>query len=104
MVETKEKKLPGKMKAVEDISPPEEDNPEQEVVVVESTENIVTRRTSLVLSVISFGISLLFLSQNITGNVVANFSVNGANWVGGIFFVLAIIAGLSYVSKGKKMK
>ncbi|MCK4997597.1 hypothetical protein KAS08_04795 [Candidatus Pacearchaeota archaeon] len=79
----------------------EKTEPEQEVVVVESTENIVSRRTSLVLSIVSLAISLMFLSQNITGNVVANFSTNGANWIGGIFFILAIIGGLIYVDKSK---
>lgn len=75
---------------------------QEEVVVIESTENIVSRRTALVLSIVSLGISLTFLSQNITGNVIANFSTNGANWIGGIFFILAIIGGLAYVQKRKK--
>jgi hypothetical protein len=96
-------KWQGEIKPTEDISSSEK-NPEQEVVVVESTENIVTRRASLVLSFVSLGFSFLFLSQNITGNVVANFSTNGANWIGGVFFILAIIGGLVYVQKSKKQK
>lgn len=90
------KKWQGEIKNPEDI-------PEQEVVVVESAENIISRRATLVLSFVSFGISLVFLSQNITGNVVANFSTNGANWIGGIFFIMAIIGGLVYVQKSKKI-
>lgn len=75
--------------------------PEKEVVVVESNEEVISRRTTLFLSSASFVLSLLFLSQNITGNVVANFSANGANWIGGIFFILAIIGFLVYVQRRK---
>ena len=78
--------------------------PEKEVVVVESGEGAISRRATLFLSGASFLLSLMFLSQNITGNVVANFSTNGANWIGGILFVLAIIGFLVYVRKGKKKK
>lgn len=76
----------------------------QEVAVVESTENIITRRTSLILSFVSFVISVTFLSQNITGNVVADFSTNGANWLGIVFFLMAVIGFLIYVQKSKKAK
>ena len=75
--------------------------PEKEVVVVESNEEVISRRTTLFLSSASFVLSLLFLSQNITGNVVANFSTDGANWIGGIFFILAIIGFLVYVQRRK---
>jgi len=75
--------------------------PEKEVVVG-GPEEIVSRRATLFLSSASFLLSLMFLSQNITGNVVANFSTNGANWLGGILFVLAIIGFLAYVQKKKK--
>ena len=77
---------------------------EKEVMVVESGEGVISRRATLFLSGASFLLSLMFLSQNITGNVVANFSTNGANWLGGIFFVLAIIGFLVYVQKSKKNK
>ena len=76
--------------------------PEKEVVVVESGEGKISRRATLFLSSASFLLSLMFLSQNITGNVVANFSTNGANWMGGIFFILAIVGFLVYVQKKKK--
>lgn len=76
--------------------------PEKNMVVVESGESIISQRTTLFLSGASFLLSLSFLSQNITGNVVANFSTNGANWIGGMFFILAIIGFLSYVKKKKK--
>ncbi|MCK4650426.1 hypothetical protein KAT36_04320 [Candidatus Pacearchaeota archaeon] len=75
---------------------------EKSVVVVESDEDIVTRRTSLFLAVGSFVLSLFFLSQNITGHAVLNFEKSSANWVGGILFILAIIGFLVYVQKKKK--
>ena len=75
---------------------------QEDVVVIESGEEMVSRRATLFLSSASFLLSLMFLSQNITGNVVANFSTNGANWIGGLFFVLAIVGFLVYVQKKKK--
>ncbi|MBS3072237.1 hypothetical protein J4477_00175 [Candidatus Pacearchaeota archaeon] len=40
----------------------------------------------------AFGLlaSLFFLSTNLTGNVIGNLSRTGANWVGGILFVLGL--------------
>ena len=76
--------------------------PEKDVVVIESDEEIISRRATLTLSIVSFLGSMIFWSQNITGNVVANFSTNGANWIGGILFVLAMIGFLVYVQKSKK--
>ena len=78
--------------------------PEKKVVVVDVSEGRISRRATLFLSGASFLLSLMFLSQNITGNVVANFSTNGANWIGAIFFILAITGFLVYVQKGKKKK
>ena len=78
--------------------------PEKYADTNERTEDLVSRRATLFLSSASFLFSLMFLSQNITGNVVANFSTNGANWLGGILFVLAIIGFLVYVQKSKKNK
>ncbi|MFH1521434.1 MAG: hypothetical protein ABIF18_00590 [archaeon] len=75
--------------------------PEVEVVVVGGNEEIVSRRTTLILSMGSFALSVMFLLQNITGNVVANFSTNGANWFGAIFFILAIAGFFVYVRKMK---
>ncbi len=73
-----------------------------EVVVVEGGEEVVSRRAALFLSIASFGMSMTFLSQNITGNVVAGFGRPSANWVGGVFFVLAMVGFLVYVQKKKK--
>jgi len=76
--------------------------PQKEIVVREGSEEVISRRATLFLSSASFFLSLMFLSQNITGNVVANFSTNGANWLGAILFILAIIGFLSYSQKKKK--
>jgi len=76
------------------------DSSGKRVVVAESKG--ISRRATLFLSGASFLLSLMFLSQNITGNVVANFSTNGANWIGVIFFILAITGFLVYTQKGKE--
>jgi hypothetical protein len=65
-------------------------------------EEIVSLRATLFLSLASFGMSMIFFSQNITGNAVANFGASSANWVGGIFFILAVTGFLAYVEKRKK--
>ena len=74
----------------------------KDVVVVESGEEVVSRRAMLSLSIISFFGSMIFWSQNITGNVVLEFEKSSANWVGGILFILAIVGFLAYVQKKKK--
>ncbi|MFH1238062.1 MAG: hypothetical protein V1491_01355 [archaeon] len=74
---------------------------EKSVIVVESSEEVVTRRMVLVFGLASFLGSLFFWSQNITGNVVLNFENGSANWVGGILFVLAVVGFLVYVQKRK---
>ena len=69
----------------------------KDVVVVESGEEVISRRTTLVLSSISFIGSLFFWSQNITGNVVLNFDRASANWVGAVLFILAMTGFLIYI-------
>jgi len=74
----------------------------KDVVVVESGEEVISRRTTLVLSSISFIGSLFFWSQNITGNVVLNFDLASANWVGAVLFILAMTGFLIYIQKKKR--
>lgn len=74
----------------------------KDVVVVESGEEIVSRRTTLTLSAMSFFGSMIFWSQNITGNAVLEFNKSSANWMGGVLFTLAMIGFLVYVQKRKK--
>ena len=74
----------------------------KDVVVVESGEEVVSRRTTLTLSAVSFLGSMVFWSQNITGNAVLEFNRSSANWVGGVLFTLAMIGFLMYVQKRKK--
>ncbi|MEK6928299.1 MAG: hypothetical protein AABX11_07745 [Nanoarchaeota archaeon] len=52
-----------------------------------------------VTSVISIGGllgGLLFLSSNITGNVIDNMTNSSLNWIGGILFIIGLIAGFVY--------
>lgn len=79
-----------------------DDGKVKDVVVVESGEEVVSRRATLVLSFASFVGSMIFWSQNVTGNVVLNFDKVSANWVGGILFLLAMVGFLAYVQKRKK--
>jgi hypothetical protein len=74
----------------------------KDVVVVESGEEVVSRRTTLALSLVSFFGSMIFWSQNITGNAVLEFEKASANWVGGVLFLLAMMGFLVYVQKRKK--
>jgi len=69
--------------------------------VVGVSEKAIGGRVVLFLSTISFIVGTMFLSQNITGNIVANFSTNGANWFGAMLFVLAIM-GFSYYIWNRK--
>lgn len=86
MVEVRKKKLEG----------------EKAVVVVESGEEVVSRRVALILSAVSFIGSLVFWSRGITGNAVLGFDVRSENWIGGVLFVLAVIGLLVYAGKRKK--
>jgi TM2 domain-containing membrane protein YozV len=92
-------KWQGEIKRVTDFN---SDESNQNQMNSMNTKNTLARRTSLVLSFIGFGISVLFFSRNVTGNVVGSFSESGANWLGGIFFILAIIGTLVYIQKNKK--
>jgi len=74
---------------------------EKSVIVVESSEEVVTRRMALVFGLASFLGSMFFWSRGITGNVVLGFESSSANWVGGVLFVLAVIGFLVYVQKRK---
>ncbi len=79
-----------------------DDGKVKDVVVVESGEEVVSRRTTLTLSVASFFGSMMFWSQNITGNAVLEFESASANWVGAVLFVLAMTGFLVYVQKRKE--
>jgi len=73
----------------------------KDVVVVESGEEVASRRITLALSVAGFLGSLVFWSGGITGNVVLGFGEASANWIGAILFVLAMTGFLVYVQKRK---
>lgn len=69
---------------------------EEGIRLVEKKKEPISANYLLFLSSTSFFLSLLFLSQNITGNVVVGFSTNGANWIGAVLFISAIIGFLIY--------
>ncbi|MFH1238078.1 MAG: hypothetical protein ABIH79_02655 [archaeon] len=71
--------------------------PNPEVIVVDGSERNVSRRMTLILSMGSFALSLIFLVTNITGNAISNFSTNDTNLLGVIFFILAIIGFWIYI-------
>lgn len=64
-------------------------------------ENKLEDKVTGIISLAGFGLSLIFLSLNITGNVVANLTQNSSNWIGGILFVVGIIAGFFWLRKRK---
>ena len=76
----------------------------KDVVVIEGKEEAISRRTTLFLSGASFIMSLVLLSGNITGNVVSDYFTEGSNWLGAVFFILAITGFLFYVQKKKVKK
>lgn len=51
------------------------------------------------ISMILFGGGLFFLSSNITGNVVGNFTQGNSNLIGVILFCLGLIGGFFYLKK-----
>jgi tetratricopeptide (TPR) repeat protein len=56
-----------------------------------------------VIMIIGFLGSIFFLSSNITGNAVANLSLNTTSWIGGVLLVVGLVAGLFWM-KSKKEK
>ena len=48
-------------------------------------------------AILGIGLGLLFLSPNITGNVVGNASIGASNIVGALFFLVGIIGAWSWV-------
>ena len=71
-------------------------------IVVKGDDDVMSVRTTLMLSFVSFFGSMIFWSQNITGNVILEFGEYGANWIGAILFLLAVLGFLVYVRKSKK--
>jgi hypothetical protein len=56
------------------------------------------------LSILGFIGGAFFLSSNITGNVIADYSTQTTSLVGVLFFVIAIIAGILWFSSRKEFK
>jgi hypothetical protein len=56
-------------------------------------------RAAAVTGVMGIVGGMLFLSANITGNVVSDASVNSANWMGGILFIIGLVGAFVYFKK-----
>lgn len=63
----------------------------------EGLENKVAKAVSLS----GFGSGTVLLSSNITGNVIGNLNQISLNWIGGVLFVVGLIAGFFWLKKRK---
>jgi hypothetical protein len=57
------------------------------------------QRVAAIIGVGSFLLSLMFLSSNLTGNVIGNLNQVLSNWIGGILFIIGLIGALFYFNK-----
>lgn len=48
------------------------------------------------------GVGTFFLSNNITGNAIADLSTNTTSWVGGVLLVVGLVAGFFWIKRRKK--
>lgn len=60
-------------------------------------ERSVIEKSPMAISVISLALALLFISSNLTGNVVSNLTLSSSNTIAGVFFLLGIIAAFFYL-------
>ncbi len=58
-------------------------------------------REAGVTSIIMLIISILFLSSNLTGNVIGSLNQASSNWIGGVLFIIGIIGVFTYFKKFK---
>lgn len=71
----------------------------------EQTVNVLTPigmiKASGAVAVLSIFGSFIFLSSNLTGNVVGNLDKVASNWVGGLLFAIGLITAFVYLKKRK---
>ncbi len=63
-------------------------------------ENSVTNYVAII-PVAAFLFSLIFISGNFTGYVIANLTLTSSNWIGGILFLTGLISAFIYFRKRK---
>ncbi len=63
-------------------------------------ENFVTTPAAII-SGAAFLFSLIFISGNFTGYVIANLTPTSSNWIGGILFLIGLIGAFIYFRKRK---
>ena len=66
------------------------------------SEETFVRRTSLVLGILSFSLSIYLLTKSITGGVIGLENISTQGIVGGALFILAIVLFYFYVRRKKK--
>ena len=52
-----------------------------------------------IIGIVSILAGLIFLSSNITGNVIGNMANSTSNWVGGVLFIIGLIGTFFYFRK-----
>lgn len=67
------------------------DSPSSQIPRHLRTKSLIDILARQELIIVSFIISLFFLSPNLTGNVVGNLSQASYNWIGGILFVIGLV-------------
>jgi hypothetical protein len=55
-----------------------------------------------VIAIAGLGAGIFFLSNNITGNAIADLSTNTTSWVGGVLLAVGLVAGFFWVKSKKK--
>ena len=63
-------------------------------------ETLEDKVTSTI-AIASLAISILFMSSSITGNVISSLNQTSSNFMGGVLFLIGIIAAFVYFRKSK---
>lgn len=81
--------------------------PAKDYVVGKSGFRFVKKESKLedkvagIISLAGLGLGIFFLSSNISGNVVGSLNQTSSNWIGGILFIVGIVAGFFWLRNKK---
>lgn len=64
-------------------------------------ENLLEKKVAGIISISGLGVAIFFLSSNITGSAIGSLNQTSSNWIGGILFVVGLIAGFFWLRKRK---
>lgn len=70
-------------------------------ILPKRNQNLEGKVTS-VIAIAGLGAGIFFLSNNITGNAIADLSTNTTSWVGGVLLVIGLVAGFFWIKSKKK--